>query len=347
MLIATWFHGDDEANAGTYAQTLGDSTRMAHWDIYLRCIDLLAASVRRWQPDADFVVVMNSLAARSVTARRTALWESLGGRTTIVDNTHETPPSFPRAWKNQFFVFDCLAALQSSLASDDDVALLLDSDCLVTGALGSLEQRIRATGSAALVVPYAEDVQVNGMTRRELAAIAGDYQGEAVQDVPYLGGEFIAVTGGCLERDLLRYEELWSWNLRRAGSGEPFLLEEAQLISVAHAASPDLLKVSVDEAARVWTQPWTYRNASGLELPLIAHLPAEKRTGIPRLRRAALDPDSWFWRTDDRSWRRRAGSIIGVPRYGPVKFVRDIRTLAPRAGAGVRRRIAARGTIHG
>ncbi|MGY1711371.1 hypothetical protein ACI8AC_17880 [Geodermatophilus sp. SYSU D00758] len=346
MLIATWFHGDEAGNAGTYPQTFGDSTDVMHWRTYFRCIDLLLASASRWAPGVRLLVVLNPAGARALSRSRRELWRGAGAAVVEADNTHQTPASFPAAWKNQFFVLDCLRAVADRLEADDEVGLLLDSDCLVTGPLDAVDDTVREHGRGALEICYSRSVRVNGLSRVEMDEIATAYWGREISGLPYLGGEFVGATAARMREDLESYEALWAWNLARERRGEPFLREEAQLMSVA-SAGVDVFRLPSEHVSRMWTQPWGFRNTSDEDLPLIAHLPAEKRTGLPRLRSAALDPDSWFWAHGEEEWRAHAGALVGVPRYRPGKLVRDLWTLSPRAVPSLRRRWASRGQIHG
>ncbi|MGY1631552.1 hypothetical protein ACI784_07585 [Geodermatophilus sp. SYSU D01186] len=346
MLIATWFHGDEAPNAGTYPQTMGDSTDIAHWRTYLRCIDLLVASAYRWAPQVRLLVVLNPAGARALSRSRMDMWRGVGVQVVETDNQHQTPPSFPTSWKNQFFVLDCLEVVERHLEAEDEVGLLLDSDCLITGPLDAVDDAVRQHGRAALEIDYPYSVRVNGLSRHELQQIATAYWGRQTRDLAYLGGELVGATAARLREDRREYEALWAWNLDRERHGAPYLREEAQLISVAHATT-DVYRLPSDHAARIWTQPWAYRNARNRHLALVSHLPAEKRTGLPRLRSAALDLDGWFWTCGEDAWRARAGSLVGVPRYRPGKLLRDLYTLSPRAPSALRRRWAARGQIHG
>ena len=348
MLLATWFHGDTAELRGEYAQMRGDSTSPGHWRVYLDCIDLFLASARRWNPDLRLAVVLNPAAAESLGDRRTALWAASGAEVLVVENTHRAPTGFHGQWQNQFFVLDCLRALAERAAAEETV-VLADSDCLVTRSLADLDDAVRRQGRAFYAVPFPEDVEINGLSRRQLAAVAAELHGRTVPGaLPYLGGEFLAFRADLLPADLDRFDTAFTWALDRAGSGLSHPNEEAQLISAVLA--PDLPAASLTTSAvrRMWTQPWTLRNAGPADRDVaIWHLPAEKRTGLAQVHRAHDDPGSWFWLSDAETWVRTAGRLVGVPAYGPVKAVRDARALAPRLVPGLRRRFAMRGRIHG
>jgi hypothetical protein len=347
MLLATWFHGDTADLRGEYAQMVGDSTSPAHWRIYLDCIDLFLASARRWDDDLRLAVVLNPAAAESLTADRRARWSAAGAVVVVAENTHRVPADFHGQWQNQFFVLDCLRVL-SEAAMPGESVVLADSDCLVTRPLTDVDAVVQRHGRAFYAVPFAEDVEINGLTRRALAALADELHGRTVESLPYLGGEFLAFRSDLLPADLVRFDDAFAWALDRAARGLPHPNEEAQLISVALATDVPAESLVENVVRRVWTQPWTLRNAGPTDRELaVWHLPAEKRTGFVRVHCAYRDPGSWFWRSDRATWLDIAGRLVGVPAYLPGKALADARALAPRLVPGVRRRLAMRGRIHG
>ncbi|HEX2075218.1 MAG TPA: hypothetical protein VHF92_15645 [Geodermatophilus sp.] len=348
MLLATWFHGDTTDLRGEYAQMRGDSTSPRHWQIYLDCIDLFLASARRWNAGLRLAVVLNPAAAGALPAVHRARWKAAGAVVLVTENTHRPPAGFHGQWQNQFFVLDCLRVLADA-AEPGEPVVLADSDCLVTDDLAELDAAVRERGRLFYAVPFDPDVEVNGLTRRDLAALAGELHGTPpVPDLAYLGGEFLAFRADLLPGDLARLDEAFAWALERAAAGLPHPNEEAQLVSVT--LGPELSRAALVGWAvrRVWTQPWTLRNAGPADRDVaIWHLPAEKRTGLARLHRASADPAGWFSQAPREIWLDRVGRLVGVPAYRPAKALADARALAPRLVPGVRRRIAMRGRIHG
>jgi hypothetical protein len=348
MLLATWFHGDTDEVRGEYAQMRGDSTSPRHWEVYLACIDLFLASARRWNPDVRLAVVLNPAADAALADQRRARWAASGAVVLVAENTHTVPKGFHGLWQNQFFVLDCLRVLATELA-DDETVVLLDSDCLVTGSLDSLDTAVRARGRALYPVSFPADVEINGHTRESLSELAGELHGRGSAAVlPYLGGEFLAFRADVLDRDLKSLDDAFRWTLERAAAGDRRPNEEAQLISVTLGPELESGQLVGDVVRRVWTQPWNLRNAGPADLNLpVWHLPAEKRTGLARVHRAYTEPRGWFATAPREEWLAVAGRLVGVPTYGPRKALADARALAPRLVPGVRRRWAVRGRIHG
>ena len=348
MLVGTWFHGDTADLRGEYAQMLGDSTSPKHWNTYQDCVDLLLASAHRWDPAVRLAVVLNPPAAQALTDDRRARWDAAGAVVLVTENSHRVPEGFHAQWQNQFFVLDCLRELAAH-ADPGETVVLLDSDCVVTRSLGTLDAVVREHGRGVYPVAFPVEAEVNGLSRADLADLARELHGTGdARDLPYLGGEFFAFREDVLRTDLERLDEAFAWMLRRAEQGLPRPNEEAQLVSVTvgpDLTGPELLEETI---RRIWTQPWQLRNVVPADRELaVWHLPAEKRTGLRRVHRAYLDPAGWFWTAPHQEWLDRVGYLVGVPSYRAGKALSDARALAPRALPGLRRRLAIRGPVYG
>jgi len=348
MLLATWFHGDTAELRGEYAQMIGDSTSPKHWETYQNCVDLLLASARRWNADVRLAVVLNPAAAEVLTEERRARWTASGATVLVAENTHRVPPGFHGQWQNQFFVLDCLRAL-AGVAEPRESVVLLDSDCLVTRPLDELDDVVQRHGRAFYPVAFPAEAVVNGLSRVDLATLAAELHGGCEEsELPYLGGEFFAFRADLLTEDLDRIDKAFAWTLDRAQAGLSRPNEEAQLITVVVAPGLSGEEFVEKTIRRIWTQPWQLRNADPADLDLaVWHVPAEKRTGLPRVHRAYLTADSWFWTSSREEWLERVGRLVGVPAYRPGKALADARALAHRAVPGLRRRLAIRGPVYG
>lgn len=332
IALVTWFHADSKETAGHYPQVAGDSSASKHQEVYLRCVDLLAASARRWNPDLSLWVILNPLASMRVSVRRKALWTRLGLQVAIAENTHLPPDDFSNAWRNQFFVLDCLRTLMDELSFPTETAILLDSDCLITTGLAEVEAAVRTQGRAAMPIDYPLEHTVNGLTRLQLSLLRNEFfggvSGHDDRPVEYLGGEFFGFTRATLRETLPIAEDVYSWSLERMQGGQQYPREEAQLLSIVEAGHPRADASSF--VKRLWTQPWTARTVQPADASLpIWHLPAEKRTGLRALHDAAISEDSWWWQDDSDKWRSRVGRYVGVPRYTLRKGILDARYLAP------------------
>jgi hypothetical protein len=336
LTFVTWFHADDPGHAGSYAQTLGDAGSTAHYETYLRCVDLCVASFRRWNA-GPCLVVLNERARAAIDPARLAFWAGEDVEVVVAENRHLPAEDLYSRWQNQFFLFDVIRAAIERTGSAAPIAVV-DSDCVVRGDLAPLAAAIVAEGRVAMTVGYEEDADIHGLTRRDLGRLLAD-RGVEFDGVPeYLGGEFVAGTASALGELLASVEEVYAWTLERRAAGEPHPNEEAHMISVAmpYASSQVTGNRFVE---RVWTQRWEYRAFSErVEDVPIWHLPAEKRTGIARLQRAARK-SGWFRGAPREEWLRRVGDAVGVPRYGVLKAALDARALAGRVVPAVQRRV--------
>lgn len=338
--LVTWFHADAKGKAGNYPQASGDSTSQSHFELYLRCVDVCVASFRRWNPTAPAMVVLNSLAAGVISANRRALWDGWGVDVRTTENYHAAQTDLWAQWQNQFFLLDVMQEARQGSAPSDPL-LVLDSDCLVRCDLSVLAAETRAQGRVAMEIPYPENQQVNGLSRRELHGVVTDWRGADQSFVPaYLGGEFLCLTAEAMGNLLADAEGFYQWSLERQRQGLPHPHEEAQLLS---GAAPIASGQSTGDQyiSRLWTQPWALRSlpASVQTLPLW-HLPGEKKTGIRRLHGPATDVKSWFWTSPADRWQQRTGRAVGIPGYRPSKAASDAALLAPLAGRALRRRLS-------
>lgn len=341
--LVSWFHADGERFKSTYSQTLGDSTSASHYAVYERCLRVFFASARRWNPEAVLHLVTNVPAEGIFAAGTIRLFDRLAVRRSVVENGHETPKGFYGKWQNQFYVLDVGATVLATGPADDDVVLVLDSDCLVTGPIA--ETVVGDEGLASLVIPTPADVEENGVSPRQMAALARELPGTgwpgSDDTAPYLGGEVLAARVSVLRRILERGEMIFPWALRRRAEGQPSLNEEAHLLSLA-VHTLDLPRADASAFIdRLWTQPWKFRTVrAGSAGLLVWHLPAEKKTGLLRIDRAVRDGRSWFWNAPRERWVRTAGRFTGVPAYPLGKYFRDAQDLV---GARLRHRFSGRG----
>ncbi|MDP9027475.1 MAG: hypothetical protein M3N46_07940 [Actinomycetota bacterium] len=323
--LVTWFHADDLAHAGWYPQIRGSSSSSATYEVYLRCVDVCVASFRRWNPHNPCLVVLNPLAETIVSVERRDRWRRLGVEVRVVENRHLPARELFTAWQNQFFLFDVLRA---ALQVGDDPAqpiIVVDSDVVVRGSLSRLGEEIARLGRVSMRVPYGEDEVANGASRRDLAGYVRALRGTPPDFVPvYQGGEFVGGTRSALAGVVDACEAVYAWTLEQRERGEAHPNEEAHILSVADPM-PESAVTGNAWIERIWTKPWNLRripDAVG-SMPMW-HLPAEKRTGIPRLHAAALESRSWFWGAPAEVWNERAGRILGVPRYGAAKLLQDL-----------------------
>ncbi|WP_347058998.1 hypothetical protein ABC795_01240 [Blastococcus sp. HT6-30] len=207
---------------------------------------------------------------------------------TVVDYSYAPPSTWNAAWRNQFFVYDALVEIERWLKTDTSSAVLLDSDVVWTGfAVDDFWKDLDRRGSLTYAIDYPVDSDINGLSRRQLTALASDII--VLPDrhvVRYCGGEFIAATRDNLAALNATARELWPIVMRRHVEGLINVREEAHLLSLA------VMRLGLDVGGgnayikRLWTQPLKPRNVTADDSKLaLWHVPAEKRYGLRRLYR--------------------------------------------------------------
>jgi hypothetical protein len=339
LMLVTWFHGDEPERAGTYAQTLGDAASLAHYETYLRCVDLCVASFRRWNPDSRAVVVLNPRADGAITPERRAFWASIGVDQAVAANTHRPDQDLYSRWQNQTYLFDVIAAAIEGV-DDAQAVAVIDSDVIIRRPLDAMAAEIRAAGYLPMEIPFALDQDVHGVSRQDLQRLHTVWSGRQLDFAPaYQGGELVAGTAAELRRLLTDVESVYRWALDEQVAGRPHPNEEAQMISLARPVHSEDIRGN-RWIERIWTQPWTHRSvpANVTDIPMW-HLPAEKKTGLKALQRQALATGSWFWGAAEQAWDERVQDAVGVPGYKSGKYVRDSLALAHRVPAAALRRL--------
>lgn len=340
--IHSWFYEQDAEEGGTYAQVRGDSSTQAFRDVYRRCLAVFFASARAANPDAQLVLWLNrpwDPHASKVADETHQLLGRLGVQTRTVDYTYAPPEGAPSAWRNQFFVYDVLAAIADDTA-DDDLHLILDSDIVWAGGprQGRMWEALAKSGALVYAIDYAAENQLNGFSRNDLATLAARLGHPAKTPPPYHGGEFIALRGDKVKALAGAAAPLWQRLLAMHRAGERIVTEEAHMLSLLDV----MLELDGDAApfvSRLWTQVGKYRNVGPECLELVLwHVPAEKRYGIPRLYRRMMRSGGVIWSAPrGEGWRAYTGRTIGLPRNTRSKIARDLGRAAAAKASPLRR----------
>lgn len=323
--IATWLYAEPEGEESFYPQVAGRPSSPWFQAIYWRCVAIFYAAASRVAPDAPLVFFTNVPEIPDVDGTDVAAFlDRLGVEIERPPFTFVPPDGYYGAWRNQFYVLDLVGALANRLG-DDEVGILLDSDCVWTGAPDALVAATQAHGALTLDVGIGRDEVQNGLTPREMGAIYAELGAPAEAPV-YFGGEIVSATGETLRTLAAEARPVWNEMLRRHAAGLPKFNEEAHLLSFLYQrlglaegtanAFTDRIYTSLKDGKTV--------RPEHLALP-IWHLPNEKRYGLRRLFPEVMDASSWFWRgTPDAAWRTRLGEGLGVPRRTPRKAVLDV-----------------------
>jgi hypothetical protein len=328
--VTTWFYAEESGEESNYPQVGGKSSTQSFQDVYLKSVAVFFASSHRNNPTTRHVLFTNRKEPLRLGSGY-SISEFLGSldvEIVILPMTFATPEGYFHSWRNQFYVFDILQHA-SSMVADDDTFLLLDSDCVFIQNQAEMVSRIRNQGALTYNVGFEDAEHISGMTIREMREVFRDLDpGLNFDDVPYLGGEIIAVTGRTLREINGEFRQLWPRLLTRHAAGERKLNEEAQCLSYIYTR----LGVSLGSANpfidRIWTclppKPVTADEAD-FQLT-IWHVPAEKRYGLSRLFERVISRQSDYWETPiGPSFARYLGKFLGIPKRTPTKAIFDLR----------------------
>ena len=317
MIISTWLYADAPEEESTYMQVGARSSTPEFQAVYWRCVGLFYVLARRFNPDATLVFFTNVAAIPNIDGvDLAALLGELEVEVERIRFTYAPPDGYHPAWRNQFYVFNLIERLAERTA-DDEVCVLLDSDCFWVRPAEAFERVVQHYGLASYDVLLGEDEMQNGLTRRDMQALFADLSGRDVPDVPpYLGGELFAATGGAAQAVADELPNLWSEMMRRFDAGEPYFHEEAHALSYVYWKLGFPPATAAPYLRRIWTLlGWSRGHdarASDLELS-VWHLPVEKRYGIRRLFGSVADRTS---RSVDGSNRRAASRSIWLTPSG-------------------------------
>lgn len=331
--IATWLYAEMPGAESTYPNVVGvgASSSLQFQAVYWRCVAVFFATSVRCNPDARHVLLSNVPRAPTVDGLDLgAFLEDLGVEAVVVPFTYAPPAGYFGSWGNQFYVFDLIRWLSENVERDE-VAFLLDSDCLWVRPVGAFERAVREHGLLTYEVPIPPEEVQNGLSRRQAGAIYADL-GAPAEDPPYIGGEVFAATGADAQRVVAELNPLWDALLERHREGKDKFNEEAQALSFIYHK----LRYPTDTAApfirRIWTTLFDTATALPADLDLtVWHLPSEKRYGIRRLFPEVMDRRSTFWSVPiGAPFVAYLGRKMGVPRRSPQKLARDLAVAIPR-----------------
>ena len=328
IFLSTWMYVESQSDGGLYAQIGGAATSSAKQMIYWRCVVLFFALASRHlahRSDVRLCFFTNQDQLPDVEGLDLQqILTSLGVE--IIYRDYTWRPTFPnKNWYNQFYVFDIFEHFVSRVGPDDHI-IVADSDCLVVSDLDAMFDVFMRDGILAIDVKTAPDEDINGISRRQAAALYGTIGGIRQPLVaPYFGGEFIGISSRNLSSFLEISRNAFAFNNKRAQSGRPYLTEEAHLLSYACVQLGFEVQNANQFVRRIWTS-WKSNNTRREDLNLsIWHVPAEKQFGIKKLtkelvrsvRRQAVSQLNMQSVDLDRT---RLGQILGVGKKRISKY---------------------------
>ena len=320
--IVTWFHADEHEESGIYAQTLGDSSRIAHANVYFDCAITFFASLEILQRSEFRYFVLNTRGFDLLSKNRLNILKRLNVNIVIIENSHIPPEKFGKKWKNQFYVLDIV----SYFAKMKKNLFIFDSDVV---CVSSNELNFDSYEVQGIQINRNSLSDINGLSPDSYFEIFRDFFGEEMQGPPvYYGGEYYGIRSDKLSQFSALLEKAYDKNIKRLESDQIFATEEAHLVSIVfqHFKVDEVSNTLLD---RIWTQPWTFRYIPDYWRKLIfLHLPAEKKTGIRKvaqyLEKILIEGKDLPGSTDFLTYSLRN---FGIPSYGLTKLFADFWSL--------------------
>lgn len=316
-IISTWIYLDSPEESSEYPQ-VGKSSHLPEFQqVYWRCVAVFFDISTQTNPKKQHILFTNVQAENLPEVDGLDLNSFLKKRNVEVVTlplTWQTPEGYFGKWRNQFYIFDILAYIDKRWAGElklenhdkQPAFLVLDSDCIINRPIFMLFEKIREYGLMALPMRFADDYDINGVTRVDMRRIFAALDGgkEPDHNPEYFGGEVFAATLKTVRTINQMAPPIWQDMLERHRTGQQKLNEEAHFLSYCY------YKIggwgSLDTfIKRIWTSPkFTNVQEQDFNLP-IWHLPAEKTGGIALV----------FKTLGKRYWSlEQLGGMMGIPK---------------------------------
>jgi hypothetical protein len=285
-IISTWICLDEVGEESSYPQVGGDSSAAGFQAVYWRCVFCFFFYSIRHNPTYSYYLFVNqeldSLEVDGVEVIRSL--QELGVKISFVPFTYKLPIGYYGSWRNQMYEFDVFKYCLRHFG-DDDMLLLLDSDCIITKPLDGLFQLCSENGCLTYKLSLPETYVMNGITRLDMKELYEILLGRSISEVPdYHAGEFAMFTIKALKIIMEKLDSAFLCMLDRFSQGMPVKFnEEAQFLSYLYYANG----ISGGEAnsyiKRLWNAAAFYNITPNDRNLHIWHVPAAKKAGIPKL----------------------------------------------------------------
>lgn len=320
-MLATGFVSDEPDQGSIFPSAGGSSASPAVQAVYWRCIVVLFASARYWNPGLRLALFSN-VEPPSVDGHPLAeVLARLGVECRKVPLQVRLDQSRTPTWGNVLYFYDLLDSLDQE--EPDLRFLLVDSDVVINGPLAPVVDLLDDHDFVGYRVDTGPDEDVNDMTPREMAAAAGEIGAASDADViPHFGGEFLGLKLEAWRRHRPLFADLLDRSLNRIGLAARARTEE-HLWSIAFAILGSARVGQVNGyLKRLWTHPRVNNVARGDETLPIWHLPYEKRYGLADLF-GDLAARGFPHHMDQLEFRKLAQERCGIPRKTTAKLLRD------------------------
>ena len=284
--ICTWLCADEPGEESVFFQTGELSSSPKHQNIYWRCLLVFYITSKRFNKNEQHILFTNVRQLPIVDGHCiSSLLEELNVQVIFTDFKYKTAKGYYKAFQNQFYEFSILEYISANNINDDDLYLILDSDCIFIKPVSNLFFEASKQGFISFEDEVSCDYTINGLSRNDLKALYQELLGKQILELPsYHLGEFLLSSVGNIKKFFADFEELWPWLTERYQAKKLKFNEEAHTLSFLYFKNGFRAHQNNIFMRRIWTNPLFYREVRKTDVDLaIWHLPAEKTFGIYRL----------------------------------------------------------------
>jgi hypothetical protein len=129
--ICTWLCVDDIGEESLFPQAGTISSSFEHQAIYWRCVLLFFVTSTRFNKSQNHILFTNSKELPLLdNVSVSEMLESMNVEVVFTDFKYKTPKGYYGSFQNQFYEFSIIENISKGCYHDDDLFLILDSDCV-------------------------------------------------------------------------------------------------------------------------------------------------------------------------------------------------------------------------
>ncbi len=284
--IATWVYLDSPEEKSRYPNTGGNSTTTEFQAVYWRCIVLFYETSLRFHSNMKHIFFTNSEIIPVVDGLDiAAFFEKNDIQVVSLKNLYPLPKNYFSSFRNQFFEFSIIDYI-SKIMANEDMLILLDSDCVFSKSLQPAFQELSNSDSPAMtyVLNHTEEYEIHELTGKDMKQISEEFGLKLHNNPYYSGGELLFAKGSFFKHVAEDFKMVYKDLLLRHNENRLKFNEEAQVLSYYYYKLNAVIGGMDGYIKRMWTNRNYFRNIGPSDHQLtIWHLPNEKRVGIHNL----------------------------------------------------------------
>lgn len=285
---------------------------------YYRCMASAYGSLRRWNPDADLVLVTTDPLPEPFHGELARI----GVETLLTPFAHRPPEGYAKVWGASLYHLDAMDALRGRTG----VQVFTEPDVLCVRPLDALIAHVG--DSVGVQAERQEDVAKPGSRKldgyRELSASMHLELGEPTADHEMFNGSVYVVPERWVSPLHERIDKAWQLSMARYDRGGQGFFQDEHFMNYAVRGTP-VTEMS-SHVRVVPTAPYRryLRDRDTILGLTLWNLPYEKDLGFQRMYRDAVDPRSWFWTSSPDEFRGRAGAMLSATRRTPQRALLNL-----------------------